>query len=212
MAVLAIRKKTIRVEYEWKPPRCMDHLGADDEGFLEVKRKKSGGNIKATKHFKSVSIKPKPQYRPKVHQSAKRVSPKMAHSVGKMNVSTSGGAKFYPLVEKISKFEQHIMDGKCVLVNNEGNPPEMVDYSGDHDNEDEVLPVDNEMASFLASKLSGVGYSTNCLLKQWRYTYGNADYDYDLYDDDMYEGQEIPDNIQSICNNLDINVRGRKKK
>ncbi|GJR49308.1 hypothetical protein Tco_1399829 [Tanacetum coccineum] len=65
---------------------------ADDEGFLEVKWKKSGGNIRATKHFKPVSVKPKPQYRPKVHQSAKRVSPKMAHSVGKMNVSTSGNS------------------------------------------------------------------------------------------------------------------------
>ncbi|GKA13768.1 hypothetical protein Tco_0693414 [Tanacetum coccineum] len=43
-------------------------------------------------------------------------------------------------------------------------------------------------------------------------TYENDDYDYDPYDDDMYEGQEIPDNIQSICDNLDIKVRGRKKK
>ncbi|GKA78770.1 hypothetical protein Tco_0785307 [Tanacetum coccineum] len=30
--------------------------------------------------------------------------------------------------------------------------------------------------------------------------------DYDPYDDDMYEGQDIPDNIQSIYNNLDIKV------
>ncbi|GKE18079.1 hypothetical protein Tco_1425656, partial [Tanacetum coccineum] len=28
--------------------------------------------------------------------------------------------------------------------------------------------------------------------------------DYDIYNDDMYEGYEIPDNIQSICDNLDI--------
>ncbi|GKC99453.1 putative zinc finger, CCHC-type containing protein, partial [Tanacetum coccineum] len=46
----------------------------------------------------------------------------------------------------------------------------------------------------------------NDLLSRWlwdmkimkRDTYENADYDYDTYDD-MYEGQEIPDNIQSIC-------------
>ncbi|GKC37650.1 hypothetical protein Tco_1050034, partial [Tanacetum coccineum] len=43
-------------------------------------------------------------------------------------------------------------------------------------------------------------------------TYENADYDYDPYDDDMYKGQEIPDKIQSICDHLDITVRGRKKK
>ncbi|GJS20813.1 hypothetical protein Tco_0449445 [Tanacetum coccineum] len=43
-------------------------------------------------------------------------------------------------------------------------------------------------------------------LEQWRETYENADYEYDPYDDDMYEGQEIPDNIQSICDNLDIKL------
>ncbi|GJU35482.1 hypothetical protein Tco_1183836 [Tanacetum coccineum] len=75
---------------------------------------------------------------------------------------------------------------------------------------DEVESVDNEMASFMASKK--VGYSTNSLLEQWRDTYENVDYYYDPYDDDMYEGQEIPDNIQSICDKLDIKVRGHKKK
>ncbi|GKA22077.1 hypothetical protein Tco_0708039, partial [Tanacetum coccineum] len=39
----------------------------------------------------------------------------------------------------------------------------------------------------------------------------HADFNHDPYDDDMYEGQEIPDNVQSICDNLDIKVRGRKK-
>ncbi|GJZ43201.1 hypothetical protein Tco_0590456, partial [Tanacetum coccineum] len=43
--------------------------------------------------------------------------------------------------------------------------------------------------------------------------YENDDYDFDPYDDDdMYEGQDIPDKIQAICDNLDIKVRGRKKK
>ncbi|GJX62475.1 reverse transcriptase domain-containing protein [Tanacetum coccineum] len=43
-------------------------------------------------------------------------------------------------------------------------------------------------------------------------TYENDDYNFDPYDDDMYEGQDIPDKIQAICDNLDIKVRGRKKK
>ncbi|GJX18218.1 hypothetical protein Tco_0219050 [Tanacetum coccineum] len=78
-----------------------------------------------------------------------------------------------PIVEKIDKLERLIIDGKLTLVDDEGKPPEKVDYSGDHDSEDKVEPVDNEMASFLDSKR--VGY-----------------------------GQEIPDNIQSICDNLEI--------
>ncbi|GJS86280.1 hypothetical protein Tco_0752821 [Tanacetum coccineum] len=43
-------------------------------------------------------------------------------------------------------------------------------------------------------------------------SYGNGDYDEDPYDDDMYEGQDLPQVIQAVCNNLDIRVRGRKKK
>ncbi|GJW88534.1 hypothetical protein Tco_0163874 [Tanacetum coccineum] len=50
----------------------------------------------------------------------------------------------------------------------------------------------------------GVGYGTKSLLEQLRETYVNDDYD--PYNDDMYEGQDIPDNIQSICDNLDIKV------
>ncbi|GKA96640.1 hypothetical protein Tco_0818735 [Tanacetum coccineum] len=74
--------------------------------------------------------------------------------------------------------------------------------------EDKVEPVDNEMT--LA--LKRVDYCTNSVLEQWKETYENADYDYDPYDDDMHEGKEIPGNIQSICDNLHIKVRGRKKK
>nr|GEU96570.1 MAK10-like protein [Tanacetum cinerariifolium] len=77
---------------------------------------------------------------------------------------------------------------------------------------DAVEPVDNELESFLALKPLGVGYGTNSLLEQWRETYGNADYEYDPYDDDMYEGPEIPNNIQSICDKLDIKVQGHKEK
>ncbi|GJU92444.1 hypothetical protein Tco_1304867 [Tanacetum coccineum] len=120
------------------------------------------------------------------------------------------GQSSTPLVEKINMFEQHLLEGNCVLTDDEGKPLEKVEYLGDHGSEDKVEPVDNEMACFLALKLSGVGYGTNSLLEQRKETYGNADYDYDPYDDDMYEGQEIPDNIQPICDNLDIKVRGPK--
>ncbi|GKB42005.1 hypothetical protein Tco_0886947, partial [Tanacetum coccineum] len=34
-------------------------------------------------------------------------------------------------------------------------------------------------------------YGTNSLLEQWKESYGDEEYDYDPYDDDMYEGQDI---------------------
>ncbi|GKB54914.1 hypothetical protein Tco_0905667 [Tanacetum coccineum] len=76
---------------------------------------------------------------------------------------------------------------KLILVDDEGKPLKKVNASGDHDSEDEVASVDNEMASFLASKKDG--YGTNSVLEQWKETYVNADYDYNPYDDALYEGQ-----------------------
>ncbi|GKF75194.1 hypothetical protein Tco_0224638, partial [Tanacetum coccineum] len=81
-------KETIRIEYEWKPPRCstcliyghslvespkaapkrvvnsMDKVKrqttrADNEGFIQVKKKKSSGNSGSTKNFKPVLVKRK---------------------------------------------------------------------------------------------------------------------------------------------------------
>ncbi|GKC72705.1 retrotransposon protein, putative, ty1-copia subclass [Tanacetum coccineum] len=94
------------------------------------------------------------------------------------------GTSTIPIVEKIDKMERLIIDGTTTLMDDEGKPLTRVDSSGDHDNKDEV---ESE-------------------------SYGDGEYDYDPYDDDMYEGQDIPNKIQDICDNLDIKVRGRKKK
>ncbi|GJV19662.1 zinc finger, CCHC-type containing protein, partial [Tanacetum coccineum] len=59
-----------------------------------------------------------------------------------------------------------------------GEPVKKVDYLVDHDSEDEVGSVDNDMARSMASE----------------------------------KARNIPDKIQAICDNLDIKVRGRKKK
>nr|GEW36600.1 hypothetical protein [Tanacetum cinerariifolium] len=98
---------------------------------------------------------------------------------------------------------------KVTLVDDEGKPLEMVVSSSDYDSEDVIASVDNEMASFLAKN---DGYGTQSLLEQWTKSYENDDYEYNPYDNDMYEDQEIPDKLQGICDNLDIKVNGPKKK
>ncbi|GJT72221.1 hypothetical protein Tco_1031507 [Tanacetum coccineum] len=115
-----------------------------------------------------------------------------------------------PIVEKFDKMEKLIIEWKITFVDDEGKPLTNVDSLGNHDSRDEVASVDNDMAIFLASKKDGHG--TNSLLEQWKESYGNGDYDFDPDDDDMYEGQDIPDKIQDICDNLDIKFCGRKKK
>ncbi|GJT03446.1 hypothetical protein Tco_0824615 [Tanacetum coccineum] len=113
-----------------------------------------------------------------------------------------GGISTTPIVEKIRKLEQLIIEGKVSLVDDAGKSLKRVDYPGDHNSDDEVCLVDNDMTRSMATK--AVGFGTQSLLKKWRESYGNGDYDEDPYDDDMYEGQDLPDNLQDIC--LDIRV------
>ncbi|GJU84119.1 hypothetical protein Tco_1291665 [Tanacetum coccineum] len=48
---------------------------ANNEAFIEVKCKKSGGNNRGNKHLKSVSVKQKTQYGPKAKSSTTRTTP-----------------------------------------------------------------------------------------------------------------------------------------
>ncbi|GKA31872.1 hybrid signal transduction histidine kinase M, partial [Tanacetum coccineum] len=194
-------KETIRVEYEWKHPPCSTCLifghslddfpkaplkrvvnsmekgkeqssGADDEGFIEVKKKKSGA-------FKPVSMKPKTNYRPVAKKSTGGTnnSPRTTPSAGKKNVPTSGNGTFSLSISfealNADPIIEELMEGKYVLVDDDGKPLEKVDYSDARGSEDEVEYVDNEMASYLASKPSEGGYGAISLLEQWRETYGN---------------------------------------
>nr|GEV89849.1 hypothetical protein [Tanacetum cinerariifolium] len=117
------------------------------------------------------------------------------------NTSENKKNNVEPTKEKIDKIQKLIINGKVTLVDDEGIPLEKVAYSGDYVSEDAVASIDNEMASFLAKK---DGYYTQSLLEQWKESYKNDDYEYEPYDDDMYEGQENPDKLQAICDNMDI--------
>ncbi|GJR31868.1 putative E3 ubiquitin-protein ligase LIN [Tanacetum coccineum] len=67
------------------------------------------------------------------------------------------------VLDKINVLEKRILEGKLVLVDDDGKPLEK--------------------------------------LEQWRES--NVDDDYDPYDDDMYEGQEIPDNYSFALSRLE---------
>nr|GEY71066.1 hypothetical protein [Tanacetum cinerariifolium] len=126
-----------------------------------------------------------------------------------MNVESSSTSTT-PMVEKIAKMKRLVIEGRVALVDNEGKHLKKVNSMIDHDSQDEVASVDNDMANFLASKKDG--YGTNSPLEQWKESYENGDHDFDTDDDGMYEGQDISDEIQEICGKFDITVRGHKKK
>nr|GEU57257.1 hypothetical protein [Tanacetum cinerariifolium] len=143
----------VRVEYEWKPPRC--------------------ASCKVFRH---------------IHEECSK------------NICV--GEK--KTLRKPSQTSRVFCNKKKGVV-----PTIEVEFADDYDSEDDVALVGNDMAHSMASER--VGFGTQSLLEQWRDSYGNGDYDDDPYDDDMYEGQDLPQELQAICDNLDIRVRGRNK-
>ncbi|GKB93630.1 hypothetical protein Tco_0979767 [Tanacetum coccineum] len=69
-----------------------------------------------------------------------------------------------PIIDKIGKIDKLIIDGKVILVDDDGKPLKKIDYPGDHDSEDEVESVDNDMARSMA--LERVDFGTQSLLEQ----------------------------------------------
>ncbi|GJX24628.1 cytokinin dehydrogenase 3-like protein, partial [Tanacetum coccineum] len=243
----------IRVEYEWKPPRCacckvFGHV-------LEECPKNIG--VGATKNLKKTSqtpkgipvgqkmgFKPKQVFQPVSKKStANTCGKKMNNSESTKEVSksnpfevltsidndvdlgTNGGisnsadkgtinvsSSNTPIGEKIDKIERQICEGKLRFVDDDGNP---LVPTGIVDSDSEVEVVFDETANLRISTSgkegSDKGYGTNSLLEQWRDSYPDND-DYDPYDDDMYENHDMSEHLQSICDDLDITVHGRKKK
>ncbi|GKF62754.1 hypothetical protein Tco_0182808, partial [Tanacetum coccineum] len=130
-----------------------------------------------------------------------------------MNIDNDGEfASNTPIGAKIKKIERQIGEGKLRLLDNDGNPQVP---TGIVESDSEVEMVFDETANLRiptsGKDESDKGYGTNSLLEQWRDYYPNND-DYDPYDDDMYENHDLSEHLQSICDDLDITVRGRKKK
>ncbi|GJX66997.1 cytokinin dehydrogenase 3-like protein [Tanacetum coccineum] len=206
----------VRVEYEWKPPRrssckvfeyiheeCPKNTGAGEKKTVKKPSQNSRGVLVSLK----MGFKPQKEYRPvpkKPNASPsgnkkKGVEPTIEvsnsnpfdvlNSVNNdVELVPMGGLLICntPIAKKIDKIERQICEGKLRLLDNNGNP---------------LVPTDG----------SDKGYGTNSLLEQWRDSYPDND-DYDPYDDDMYENHDLSKHPQSICDDLDITVRGRNKK
>ncbi|GJS59687.1 hypothetical protein Tco_0654471 [Tanacetum coccineum] len=114
----------------------------------------------------------------------------------------------------INNLERQTLGGKLLLVDDDGKPLKNVESSVNSDSESEVKEVFNETADFMTStslKSGGEsGYGTKSLLEQWRET--KVDNDYEPYDEDLYDRYDMSENLQAICDDLDIKVHVRKKK
>nr|GEW15458.1 hypothetical protein [Tanacetum cinerariifolium] len=197
----------VRVEYEWKPPRCASCKTCSQKATASS----SGNKKKGVKPAIEVSNSNPFEVLNSVN-NVMELGTNGGTTTLVNNVATSSGSSFMNvnnsstgtthIIDKIGKFKELITSGQAILVDEARNPLKKVEFLRDYDIEDEVASVDNDMARSTASER--VGFGTQSLLKQWRDLYGNSDYDEDPYDDDMYEGQDLPQELQAICDNLDI--------
>ncbi|GJS82205.1 retrotransposon protein, putative, ty1-copia subclass [Tanacetum coccineum] len=172
----------IRVEYEWKPPRCacckvFGHVQEEcpkNIGTGAIKNLK-----KASQTPKGIPVGQKIGFKPK--QVFQLVSKKSTMNTWgkKMNnlKSTKEVSKSNPF-EVPTSVDNDVDLGKLRFMDDDGNP---IVHTGIMDSDSEV----------------------KFLLEQWRDSYPD-NYDYDLYDDDMYENHDMFEHLQSICDDLDI--------
>ncbi|GJZ93948.1 copia protein [Tanacetum coccineum] len=184
---------TVRVEYEWKPPRCscckvFGHI--QEEYPKNIGLGVANNWKKPSQTSQGVLVGPKKGVVPTNEVSNSNPfevlnsgdnDVKFGTNEGTTNLVNNGanssGSSFMnvensstnttPITDKIKKFEDLLISGQAILVDETGNP--------------------------LKNAVSGDSY-------------GNGDYDKDPYDDDMSEGQDLPQEIQAICDNLDIRV------
>nr|GEX95709.1 isocitrate lyase [Tanacetum cinerariifolium] len=123
-------------------------LGADDEGFIEVKRMKSGGNFGGTNTsnrfsntFKDLNVD---------DLNIEEVA--MGSKVTTIGTQEEGECSV-PLIERIKVFEKLIMEDKLVLVDVDGKPLEKEQWRDTTIN-DEYDPYDIDMYEAYILKLS----------------------------------------------------------
>ncbi|GKD09477.1 cytokinin dehydrogenase 3-like protein [Tanacetum coccineum] len=214
----------VRVEYEWKPPRC-----SSCKVFRHIHKE----------CLKNIGFKPQKEYRPvpkKRNASSsgnkkKGVEPTIEVSNSNPfdvlnsvnndvefgtnggttnlvnNEATSSGSSFMninndgefasntPIGEKIDKKERKIYEGKLRLLDNDRNPL-VATCIVESDSKVEVVfdKTANLRVSTSGKDGSDKGYGTNSLLKQWRDSYLDND-DYGPYDDDMYENHDLSEHL-----------------
>ncbi|GJV86339.1 cytokinin dehydrogenase 3-like protein [Tanacetum coccineum] len=186
----------VRVEYEWKPPRCSSFkvFGHIHEECLKgveyrpVPKKptasSSGNKKKGVEPTIEVSNSNPFDVLNSVDNDVEFGTNRGTTNLVN-NGATSSGSSFMNvdnsssgatlIINKIKKFEYLLTSGQAILVDKTGNPLKKVEFSGEYDSEDKVALVDNDMARSMASKR--VGFGTQSLLEQWRDSYGQKEWD-----------------------------------
>nr|GEY76602.1 hypothetical protein [Tanacetum cinerariifolium] len=164
----------VRVENEWKPPRCscckvFGHTQEECPKNIGLSVAKNLKKPSQTSRGVSVGVEPTNEVSNSnpfdvlnlvdndvefgTNGGTTNLVNNEVNSTGSsfMNVKNSSTSTT-PIIGKSEKFEDLLISGQAILVNDVGNPLKKVECPGDYDSEDEVASVDNNMARSMASK------------------------------------------------------------
>nr|GEU30388.1 hypothetical protein [Tanacetum cinerariifolium] len=135
------------------------------------------------------------------------------HVTKKLNASSSGNTKkcVEPTIEvsNSNPFDVlNLVDNDVEFSTNKGTT-NLVN-NGATSSGSSFMNIDND--GEFASNTPIVPTSIVEVIVKWKWDFYPDNDDYDLYDDDMYENHDLSEHLQSICDDLDITVHGRKKK
>ncbi|GKB46792.1 cytokinin dehydrogenase 3-like protein [Tanacetum coccineum] len=212
----------VRVEYEWKPPRCSSckvfgHIHEEcmkNTGAGEKKTMK-----KPSQASRGVPVGPKMAFKSQKEYRHVTKKPNTSSSCNKKKgveptIEVSNSNPFDVLNSVDNDVEFGTNRGTSNLGNNEATPSGSSFMNIDNDGEfasntpivlkgivesdSEVDVVYDETANLMiptsGNDRSDKGYSTNSLLEQWRDSYPDND-DYDPYDDDMYKNHDLSEHL-----------------
>ncbi|GJW40842.1 nucleotide-diphospho-sugar transferase [Tanacetum coccineum] len=222
----------VHVEYEWNPrclsckvfrhihKECLKNTGAGEKKTVKKHSQTSRGVSVGPR----IGFKPQKEYRPITKKN--NVSSSGNKKKGVEPTTKVSNSNPFDVINSVDNDVEFGTNGETTnLVNIEatssGSSFMHIDNDGEFasntpiESDSEVEVVFDETANLRiptsGNDRSDKGYGTNSLLEQWRDSYPDND-DYDPYDDDMYENHDLSENLRSICDDLDIMVRGRKKK
>ncbi|GJS83772.1 hypothetical protein Tco_0750313 [Tanacetum coccineum] len=203
----------VRVEYEWKPPRCSSckvfgHIHEEcpkNTGAGEKKTvKKPSQTSRGVPVGPKMGFKPQKEYRPVPKKPNASSSGNKKKGV-EPTIEVSNSNPFDVLNSVDNDVEFGTNEGTTNLVNNEatssGSSFMNIDNDGEFASNTPIGIVESD------SEVEVVFDETANL----RISTSDND-DYDPYDDDMYENHDLSEHLHSICDDLDIPVHGRKKK
>nr|GEY93650.1 hypothetical protein [Tanacetum cinerariifolium] len=169
---------TIRVEYEWKPPRCLSF--------------KVFGHVLNECPKKIITDVVKNLNNPRQTTRGVSVGPKAEAS--RQEVSNSNPFDAFNSIE--NDYDLGTNEGISKWV----GKGSLNVVHGSSSN----APIIDKIGPTCFKGESDIGYGTNSMWEPWRET--KQDDDYDPYDDDLYETHDMPYHLQAICDDLDISV------